>query len=497
MKKTLKTSCFILTFAMLLTGLCLAAGGQSVSQGQKNIVLRARQLTEIRWTPLYDRWQWNYGGVFSAGTTYTGVPYGQPVYTGYIGFDITLDEFAAAVRDPDSAFYSSYSWYNKIAPYYSMDCSAFVSYAWGLAERVSTSSLHEVADYVSDQSISALETGDCLNLSGVHAVLVTDVVRSSSGSVTSVEIMEATPNIAAATRYGSGGSRTLAQLQSRYFDSGYILYRYPGRYSVSYVHSCAVPLDGDECGACAGGTVYSDVSASAWYSGAVEYVSGAGLFKGTGGSAFSPDESMTRGMFLTVLGRLAGLPEDLTGRIGISLGDNVNLRSGAGKSYSVIGQVNYGDALSVLGWENGWYKVRTGSTVGYIMEDYLKPYSGSFTDLDLSAYYGPYVQWAYLNGLCKSAAGGTFSAEAGISREDMAELLYNYCLYSGTGLDTVYAKTGFSDDGSIDPAKSTAVYALQRAGIIAGMGDGSFAPQNSATRAQVAQIFLNFALSTG
>ncbi|MGN1001697.1 MAG: S-layer homology domain-containing protein [Oscillospiraceae bacterium] len=495
MKKTAKTLCFILTFVLLLTGqsFTTAAGGQSVSQGQKNIVLRARQLTEIRWTPLYDRWQWGYGGLFSAGTTYTGVPYGQPVETGYIGFDITLDEFAAAVRDPGSAFYSSYSWYNKIAPAYSIDCSGFVSYAWGLSSRQNTTSLPEVAEYVADQSIGALEVGDCLNKSGVHAVLVSDVLRSASGQVTSVEIMEATPGTTAVTRYGTGGSRTLAQLQSRYFDSGYVLYRYPGRYSVSYVHSCAVPLDGDTCARCAGSGGYSDVSASAWYAGAVDYVSGAGLFRGTGGSAFSPEGSMTRGMFVTVLGRLAGLPEGLSGRIGIALGDNVNLRAGAGTSNAVLGQVHYGDVLSILGWENGWYKVKSGGTVGYVIEDYVKAYTGAFTDLDESAYYSPYVQWAYLTGVCQGTGGGRFSAESAVSREDMAVLLYNYSRCQGLGLSAKTTVTGFTDQASIDPAKSAAVSALQRAGILAGMGDGSFAPKKSATRAQVAQIIWNFA----
>jgi len=39
----------------------------TVSQGQLNMVKRARQLHEIAWTPIYDRYQWGYRGVFTAG----------------------------------------------------------------------------------------------------------------------------------------------------------------------------------------------------------------------------------------------------------------------------------------------------------------------------------------------------------------------------------------------------------------------------------------------
>ena len=74
------------------------------SQGQKNIVLRARQLIELKWTPLSDRWQWGYQGTFVGGKTYIGAPYGQPVYTGYIGYAVDLDGFVAATENNTALF---------------------------------------------------------------------------------------------------------------------------------------------------------------------------------------------------------------------------------------------------------------------------------------------------------------------------------------------------------------------------------------------------------
>ncbi len=51
---------------------------------------------------------------------------------------------------------------------------------------------------------------------------------------------------------------------------------------------------------------FRDVGAGDWFYGAVEYVNTAGLFDGTGAEAFSPNEAMTRGMFVKVPGCAAG-----------------------------------------------------------------------------------------------------------------------------------------------------------------------------------------------
>ena len=55
-------------------------------------------------------------------------------------------------------------------------------------------------------------------------------------------------------------------------------------------------------------TGFSDVDAGDWYAEAAAYCRDNGLMSGTGGSTFSPDTPMTRGMLVTVLYRLAGSP---------------------------------------------------------------------------------------------------------------------------------------------------------------------------------------------
>ncbi len=217
-----------------------------VSQGQLNIVKRARQLHEVAWTPLEDRTQWGSRGVFKAETTYTGLPYTQAVNTnGYVGYGVTLEGFAASVLDNTSKFYTSYSQYNKIAPAIGTDCSGFVSYAWGLTTRKTTYSLPQVAEKVGDQSLYSVQVGDCLNDVYSHVVLISQISYDSLGSIVGVEVMEQTPVITRLTRYGQGETRSLASFQSYYLNNGYAIYRNPQRDSVTYTPSTAIPLDGE------------------------------------------------------------------------------------------------------------------------------------------------------------------------------------------------------------------------------------------------------------
>ena len=52
---------------------------------------------------------------------------------------------------------------------------------------------------------------------------------------------------------------------------------------------------------------FRDVSEGDWYYDAVQYARVKGFFYGTTGTTFDPDGTMTRGMFVAVLGRMAGV----------------------------------------------------------------------------------------------------------------------------------------------------------------------------------------------
>ncbi len=56
---------------------------------------------------------------------------------------------------------------------------------------------------------------------------------------------------------------------------------------------------------------------------------------------------------------------------GVVIGDDIRMRSGPGTENDILGVYNKGTSLSVVGINNGWYKVVDGSTVGYIRSDLM------------------------------------------------------------------------------------------------------------------------------
>lgn len=223
-----------------------------LSEGVQNIVKRAKQMTGIQWTPREDIIGWGGWVTYRAGVTYTGLPYGRPHDEGsYIPWETSLTGFLKAVKDPDSRMYTSYASHDRRAPYYSQDCSAFVSWAWDLPERQHTTTLPDYAVKISDSSYAQMEVGDCLSRAGYHVVLVTDLVYDASGKIIAVELSEsdasAPDSLCHSFWFGEGHSRSMGAFQKKYLDNGYTLYRCKTRDSVTYTHSCASPLPGDSC----------------------------------------------------------------------------------------------------------------------------------------------------------------------------------------------------------------------------------------------------------
>ncbi len=246
----------ILLLCAVLAGLLCLPGRDArpptLSPGVENIVKRAYQLTDIQWTPEKDLTGWGGSVVYRAGRTYTGLPYGQPVYTGYVPYDVSLSEFAAAVRDPDSRLYSEYSTYNKIAPCYSIDCSAFVSWAWGLPFRQTTATLSSYAEVLWDHPFEQMEVGDAFCKPGSHVVLVTALRHDRQGTIVSVEIAEAAVHaqgsLCRRVWFGENGAQSMDDFRRKYGD--YYLYRCRTREQVVYTHDCTVPLVDDVCEKC-------------------------------------------------------------------------------------------------------------------------------------------------------------------------------------------------------------------------------------------------------
>lgn len=225
------------------------------SEGIENIVKRSHQMTDIEWTPQLDIVSWDGDLVYESGTTYTGIPYGRALYASYVPYDTDLNGFLEAVNDPNSKMYTDRSSFKKDAPYYSCDCSTFVSYTWGLDKIQSTRKIPTFTLMISDSSYDQLQVGDCLCRPNGHVVLITDILYDENEQIRQIEVSECTTkqnndDCCVRTWYGTGYDLSLDDFQTKFLDSRYAIYRFPGRNQVEYTHCCASPLPGDVCTIC-------------------------------------------------------------------------------------------------------------------------------------------------------------------------------------------------------------------------------------------------------
>ena len=225
--KKLMSHILVMTF---MISLMITMTITTEASGIDNIVARADYLYSIKWTAQKDvnGWKNRESNKYIKGEKYR-IPYGQPVSAGkYICWGVSVEDFYNAAMDKESVFYSKRSTYNGAeSVYYAMDCSAFVSYCWGLSSRTTTTNWSNlsVESYgkCTKTNIQKIQKGDALNLSGSHIMLVTDVVKSD-GVVTKIEITEQTPPQIKRTTY------TVSSLASNYGD--YTIYRYNKRNDV-------------------------------------------------------------------------------------------------------------------------------------------------------------------------------------------------------------------------------------------------------------------------
>ena len=109
-----------------------------------------------------------------------------------------------------------------------------------------------------------------------------------------------------------------------------------------------------------------------------------------------------------------------------------------------------------------------------------------FTDIPAGDWSATYVASAKAAGFINGVGEGKFGYGRSITREDMAVMIYNVMKANGVTFDA--NKTDFADYSEISDYAKEAVSALAAKGIINGMGDNTFAPKATATRAQAALL---------
>ena len=174
-------------------------------------------------------------------------------------------------------------------------------------------------------------------------------------------------------------------------------------------------------------TRFDDVSKSAWYYNAVEYVAENGIMSGVSAREFAPNAGFSRAMLAQTLYAMSGKPA-----------------------------------------------VKAEST---------------FTDVAANAWYADAVNWAAEKGYVSGVGDGKFAPDASVTREQMALILYRY---AGSPDASGMAQKEFADSSSVSAYAVDAIRWAVHEGLISGMENNTLAPQGTATRAQVAQILMNF-----
>jgi len=246
---------------------------------------------------------------------------------------------------------------------------------------------------------------------------------------------------------------------------------------------------------------FSDVHTSDWFYDSVSFVTQNGMFNGTGSSTFSPNLTMTRGMFVTVLGRYGGAPSVSDGcSLGTVTKSDVNLRSAPSTTNaSVLAVLQSGTQVEVISTSTDsldssytWNYVKYKGMLGYIRSDLMKISESGFTDVSPSAYYSAYVQWAFSAGIASATGEDAFSPDRDITREEMCSMLVNYADFKNYKLNPYLSPSAFKDSSSVSTSCASAVSTMQQLGVVKGFVDGTFKPQNSATRAEVSAMLMRF-----
>ena len=173
------------------------------------------------------------------------------------------------------------------------------------------------------------------------------------------------------------------------------------------------------------GVGFSDMAGSEWAQEAVDALSDKGVVAGVGSNMYAPTKEITREEMLTMLMRAYGVD------------------------------------------------VKDAST-------------DKFADVKATDWFAPYVAKALELGVTSGISDKEFGSGRKITRQEAAVMAARIAKYFGKTFAS--DAEAFTDDSQIADWAKTAVYELKNAGVIGGIGDGSFAPNVTCTRAQAAVI---------
>ena len=177
---------------------------------------------------------------------------------------------------------------------------------------------------------------------------------------------------------------------------------------------------------------FTDLGENQWYESAVRYAYTHGIMQGTSATTFVPGKSLTRAEAVQVLYNMEGKPE------------------GSGNS--------------------------------------------TFPDL-VYEWYKPAIAWAESNGVVDGYEDGTFRPDQPVTRQEFAQMMYNYAAYKGYDLSAQGDLNSFPDGDSVQEWALPAMLWANGNALINGHDDGTLDPAGTTTRVQAASILMRFDLN--
>lgn len=115
-----------------------------------------------------------------------------------------------------------------------------------------------------------------------------------------------------------------------------------------------------------------------------------------------------------------------------------------------------------------------------------------FPDAAPESWYGTAAAWGAEKGLVNGYDDGLFRPGGPVSREQLAAILWR-----AAGSPAAQAGEDYADETDIAPWASAAVDWARETGVLSGTGENRFQPKGFATRAQAAQVLMNYTLLPG
>ena len=172
--------------------------------------------------------------------------------------------------------------------------------------------------------------------------------------------------------------------------------------------------------------------------------------------------------------------------------DILNVRKGPSISFDIIGTLNGGDKVKIIGESNGWYKIEYNGTYGYVSGSYIELDSTeldqdntiNFTDVSQDYWAYSQIQDFVKKGYIEGYGDNTFRPEKPIKRNEFIKIFNQvFGLTNKSGIVFDDTKDNWAKD-EIDIAVTN--------GVAQGIGSNKFEPEEYITREAAVKMLANY-----